>query len=201
VGKESGRHRITQERIHALLLEYAGRGLRVARLKGGDPFIFARGGEELDVLLAAGIPVVVVPGITAALGAAAAAALPLTRRGLAQAVTFVTAMGEASETLDWRALAAPLQTVVFYMGVGRLPRIIEALRSHGAPPERPATIIERATLPGQRLIGGRLGDIGARAQAADVQAPALLIVGEAATSAAWVTQVLQNNRATGNGSL
>jgi uroporphyrin-III C-methyltransferase/precorrin-2 dehydrogenase/sirohydrochlorin ferrochelatase len=184
VGKESGRHRVTQERIHALLLEHAGRGLRVARLKGGDPFIFGRGGEELDVLLAAGIPVVVVPGITAALGAAAAAALPLTRRGVAPSVTFVTVMGESSETLDWRSLAAPLQTVVFYMGVARLPRIIEALRSHGAPPERPATIIERATLPGQRLIGGRLDDIGARAQAADVQAPALLIVGEAATSAA-----------------
>ena len=100
-------------------------------------------------------------------------------------MTFVTAMGEASETLDWRSLAAPLQTVVFYMGVAQLPRIVEALRSHGAPPERPATIIERATLPGQRLIGGRLDDIGARAQAAHVQAPALLIVGEAATSAAW----------------
>ncbi len=95
VGKESGKHRVTQQRIHALMLEYAGRGLRVARLKGGDPFIFGRGGEEIDALRRAGIPVIVVPGITAALGAAAATALPLTQRGVAQSVTLVTAMGEA----------------------------------------------------------------------------------------------------------
>ena len=121
VGKESGQHRVTQERIHTLLLDYAGRGLRVARLKGGDPLIFGRGGEELEVLWRAGIPVTIVPGITAALGAAAVAGVPLTQRGLAQSVTFVTAMGEGAEALDWRALAAPLQTVVFYMGVAQLP--------------------------------------------------------------------------------
>ncbi|MGH8231974.1 MAG: siroheme synthase CysG, partial [Steroidobacteraceae bacterium] len=159
VGKETGRHRVTQERIHALLLEYAGRGLRVARLKGGDPFIFGRGGEELDVLRRAGVAVTVVPGITAALGAAAAAGLPLTQRGLAPSVTFVTATGDGAEALDWRSLAAPLQTVVFYMGVAQLPRIIERLCAHGAPPDRPVAIIEQATLPGQRLIAGRLSDI------------------------------------------
>ena len=208
VGKESGRHRVTQERIHSLLLEYAGRGLRVARLKGGDPFIFGRGGEELDLLQRAGIPVIVVPGITAALGAAAAAALPLTNNGgakmmggvllgaiavftvasalcgLAPSVTFVTATGDGAERLDWRSLAAPLQTVVFYMGVAQLPRIVELLRAHGAEAERPAAIVEQATLPGQRVIAACLGDITAQAQSAHVAAPALLIVGEVARRAA-----------------
>jgi uroporphyrin-III C-methyltransferase/precorrin-2 dehydrogenase/sirohydrochlorin ferrochelatase len=184
VGKRSGEHRATQQRIHALLLQYAARGLRVARLKGGDPFIFGRGGEELDVLTAAGIPVVVVPGITAALGAAAAAALPLTHRGEAQAVTFVTAMGEGAAALDWRSLAAPAQTVVFYMGVAQLPRIVEHLHAHGAPLERAVAIVEHATLPEQRVLAGTLRDIAERAQSAGIGAPALLIVGEIAARAA-----------------
>lgn len=200
VGKESGRHRVTQQRIHALLLDYAGRGLRVARLKGGDPFIFGRGGEELELLQRAGIPVIVVPGITAALGAAAAAALPLTQRGLAPSVTFVTATGEGAEGLDWRSLAAPLQTVVFYMGVAQLPRIVGLLRAHGAPPERPAAIVERATLPGQRVIAGCLGDIGALAQQAQVAAPALLIVGEVAACAARSANPIQALLAPGTAS-
>jgi uroporphyrin-III C-methyltransferase/precorrin-2 dehydrogenase/sirohydrochlorin ferrochelatase len=191
VGKETGRHRVTQERIHSLLLEYAARGLRVARLKGGDPFIFGRGGEELDILQGAGIPVIVVPGITAALGAAAAAALPLTQRGLAPSVTFVTATGEGAEGLDWRSLAAPLQTVVFYMGVAQLPRIVELLRAHAAPAERPVAIVEHATLPGQRVIAGCLGDITVLAQHAQVVAPALLIVGEVAGRAARTANALQ----------
>ncbi|MGA3157139.1 MAG: siroheme synthase CysG [Steroidobacteraceae bacterium] len=178
VGKESGQHRVTQQRIHSLLLEYAGRGLRVARLKGGDPLIFGRGGEELAVLAAAGIPVTIVPGVTAALGAAAGAGIALTQRGLAQSVTFVTAMGEGAAALDWRALAAPLQTVVFYMGVAQLPRIVERLIAHGAPRERAAALIERATLPGQRVVSGRLYDIDVRARAARISAPALLVVGD-----------------------
>ncbi len=183
VGKQTGRHRVTQERIHALLLEYAARGLRVARLKGGDPFVFARGGEEIDILRRAGVPVIVVPGITAALGAAASAGVPLTQRGLAQAVTLVTAMGEGAEALDWRALAAPLQTVVVYMGVAQLPRIVERLLDHGAPPTRPAAIIERATLPAERVIAGTLATIAEQARTAQVGSPALLIVGEVATRA------------------
>jgi uroporphyrin-III C-methyltransferase / precorrin-2 dehydrogenase / sirohydrochlorin ferrochelatase len=191
VGKQSGRHRVTQERIHALLLEYAGRGLRVARLKGGDPFIFGRGGEELDLLRGAGIPVIVVPGITAALGAAASAALPLTQRGVAPSVTFVTATGAGAEDLDWRSLAAPLHTVVFYMGVAQLPRIVELLCAHGAPAERPVAIIEQATLPGQRVIAGCLGDICLQAQRAQVAAPALLMVGEVARRAAQSADLVQ----------
>jgi len=192
VGKQSGRHRVTQQRIHALLLEYAGKGLRVARLKGGDPFIFGRGGEELDLLRRAGIPVIIVPGITAALGAAASAALPLTQRGVAPAVTFVTATGEGAEGLDWRALAAPLHTVVFYMGVAQLPRIVELLRAHGAEDARPVAIVERATLPGQRVIAGGLGDICAQAQHAQVAAPALLIVGDVARRATQSADLVQS---------
>jgi uroporphyrin-III C-methyltransferase/precorrin-2 dehydrogenase/sirohydrochlorin ferrochelatase len=178
VGKESGRHRMTQARIHELLLQYAGRGLRVARLKGGDPLVFGRGGEEIEVLRAAGIPVTVVPGVTAALGAAAAAGIPLTHRGVSQAVTYVTAMGTAAEQLDWRALAAPLQTAVFYMGVAQLPRIVAALAAQGAPLSRGAAVIERASLPGERVICGSLADIASRAATAAIQAPALLIVGD-----------------------
>lgn len=183
VGKQSGRHRVTQERIHALMLEYARRGLRVARLKGGDPFVFGRGGEEMQVLRAAGVPVTVVPGITAALGAAAAAGLSLTQRGLSQAITLVTAMGEGAEALDWRALAAPLQTVVFYMGVAQLERIVEHLIAHGAPESRPVAIVEQATLPTERLLLGTLATIATQASAAHIGAPALLIVGEVAAQA------------------
>jgi uroporphyrin-III C-methyltransferase / precorrin-2 dehydrogenase / sirohydrochlorin ferrochelatase len=178
VGKESGRHRTTQLRINELLLDYARRGLRVARLKGGDPLVFGRGGEEIAVLVAAGVAVTVVPGVTAALGAAAAAGIPLTHRGVSQSVCFVTAMGEASEALDWRSLAAPLQTVVFYMGVAQLPRIVQHLLAHGAPAQRAAAIVERATLPGQRVITGTLADIAAGAEQALASAPALLIVGD-----------------------
>jgi uroporphyrin-III C-methyltransferase / precorrin-2 dehydrogenase / sirohydrochlorin ferrochelatase len=189
VGKQSGRHRVTQERIHALLLEHVGLGRRVARLKGGDPFIFGRGGEEIDLLQAAGIPVIVVPGVTAALGAAAAASLPLTQRGLAVSVTLVTATGDGVDHMDWRALAAPMQTVVFYMGVAQLPRIVEHLRAHGAPGTRPVAIVERATLPEQRVIAGTLDTIQGFAEREQVVAPALLIVGEVASRAVTLSGV------------
>ncbi len=178
VGKQTGQHRTTQERINELLIQYAQRGLRVARLKGGDPFVFGRGGEELAALAAAGIPVTVVPGVTAALGAAALAGIPLTHRGVAQSVSFVTAMAEATELLDWPALAMARQTVVFYMGVAQLPRIVERLGAHGATAQRGAAIVERATLPGQRVISGTLATIVAQAEKAGVRAPALLIVGD-----------------------
>jgi uroporphyrin-III C-methyltransferase/precorrin-2 dehydrogenase/sirohydrochlorin ferrochelatase len=183
VGKESGRHRITQDHINGLLLDYARRGLKVARLKGGDPFVFGRGGEEIAVAARAGIPVTVVPGITAALGAAASTGTSLTQRRVAQALCLVTVMGAAAEALDWRALATPLQTTVFYMGVAELGRIAERLIAHGAPPDRPALLVERATLPGQRVICGNLSDIAGRGAAAGITAPALLIVGEAARPA------------------
>jgi uroporphyrin-III C-methyltransferase/precorrin-2 dehydrogenase/sirohydrochlorin ferrochelatase len=180
VGKQPGSHRTTQLRIQELLIEHARRGRRVARLKGGDPMVFARGGEELAALAQAGVPVIVVPGVTAALGAASSARIPLTHRGASQSVCFVTAMGEAAAALDWRALAAPLQTVVFYMGASQLPQIVARLIEHGAPPDRPAVIVEQATLPGQRVIAGTLRDIAARAGNAAVGAPALLVVGDVA---------------------
>ena len=180
VGKEPGHHRTTQARIQALMIEQARQGRRVLRLKGGDPMMFARGGEELTALIQAGIAVVVIPGITAALGAASAVRMPLTHRGVAQSVCFVTAMGEAAAALDWRALAAPLQTVVFYMGVAQLPHIVERLLRHGAPSSRYAAIIEHATLPDQRVVAGTLAHIVPRAVAAAVGAPALLIVGDVA---------------------
>jgi uroporphyrin-III C-methyltransferase/precorrin-2 dehydrogenase/sirohydrochlorin ferrochelatase len=190
VGKAPGQHRGTQERIHALMLEHARRGQRVARLKGGDPSVFGRAGEELEALRRAGIPVVIAAGVTAALGAAASAGVPLTQRGRSQAVTLVTAMGEGADRLDWRALAAPLQTVVFYMGIAQLPRILERLRAHGAPPERWAALVEHATLPQQRVVAAPLGEILERAQQQAIAAPALLIVGDVAEhaceSAAWV---------------
>ena len=183
VGKEAGDHHLTQERIHELLVHYARKGLRVARLKGGDPFIFGRGGEEIEVLKAHGIPFVVVPGITAALGAAAVAGIPLTHRKLAQSVTFTTGHALDDTTLDWRALAHPHHTVVFYMGLTQLPRIVERLLEAGATQDHPAAIVERATLAEQRIVRGTLQNIVESARLAALSAPALLIVGEVAALA------------------
>lgn len=178
VGKLPGNHEVTQKHINSLLLEHAGRGLRVARVKGGDPFVFGRGGEELQVLRDAGIPVVVVPGITAALGAAASTGIPLTQRGVSQSVTFVTATGAQGDSLDWRALAGPLQTVVFYMGVGQLDEVVTQLSQHGLPAAHPVALVERATWPDQRVLHGTLGGLLALAQSAALQSPTLLVVGE-----------------------
>ncbi len=183
VGKEAG-ERGQQERIHALLVELTARGQRVARLKGGDPFVFGRGGEEIEVLQRHGIPYIVVPGITAALGAAAAAGLPLTHRRLANSVTFVTGHLADGAPPDWRYFADPSHTIVFYMGVAQLPQILARLRSAGAAAAHPVAIIERATLPGQRVLRGTLADIAAVASAARVEAPALLVVGAVAALAA-----------------
>jgi uroporphyrin-III C-methyltransferase/precorrin-2 dehydrogenase/sirohydrochlorin ferrochelatase len=177
VGKQAGNH-TAQERINELLVHYARLGLRVARLKGGDPFIFGRGGEEIEVLAAHGIPYIVVPGITAALGAAASANIPLTHRKLAQSVTFVTGHVLDDEALDWNSLAGARQTVVFYMGVGHLPQIVAKLRAAGAAADHPAAVVERATLPEQRTLRGTLETIASLAQAANVAPPALLIVGD-----------------------
>jgi uroporphyrin-III C-methyltransferase/precorrin-2 dehydrogenase/sirohydrochlorin ferrochelatase len=177
VGKEAGNH-TAQERINELLVHYARLGLRVARLKGGDPFIFGRGGEEIEVLAANGIPYIVVPGITAALGAAAAANIPLTHRKVSQSVTFVTGHALDDESLDWRSLGRAHQTVVFYMGVGHLQQIVSKLRTAGAAGDHPVAVIERATLPEQRTFRGTLETIAGIVQAADVKPPALLIVGD-----------------------
>jgi uroporphyrin-III C-methyltransferase/precorrin-2 dehydrogenase/sirohydrochlorin ferrochelatase len=167
-----------QERIHELLVHYASKGLRVARLKGGDPFVFGRGGEEIEVLTRHGIPYISVPGITAALGAASYAGIPLTHRRLAQSVTFVAGHVLDDESLDWRALAGSRQTVVFYMGVAHLDVIVTKLREAGAPAEHPVAIVERATLPEQRTLRATLGTVTELARAEKVTAPALLIIGD-----------------------
>lgn len=179
VGKESGLHHVTQDEINALLVRLAREGKRVCRLKGGDPFVFGRGGEELEALAQHGIAYSVVPGITAALGAAASSGIPLTHRDLAQSVTFVTGHTRAgADQLDWVALAREQQTAVFYMGVANLGAIVAQLAARGAPPTRPVAIVEKATLPDQRVITGTLATIVERAHAENVSSPALLIVGE-----------------------
>ena len=183
VGKESG-ERGQQERINALLVSLARAGKRVARLKGGDPFVFGRGGEELELLAAHEIPCIVVPGITAALGAAAYAEIPLTHRRLAQSVTFVNGHQREGARADWRFFANPSHTVVFYMASAQLPEIIARLRAAGAAAGHPAALIEQSTLPQQRVLRGSLADIAALAAAAGIGPPALLIVGEVAAFAA-----------------
>lgn len=182
VGKRAGESS-AQERINELLIGYARQGLRVARLKGGDPLIFGRGGEEIEVLAAQGIPYIVVPGITAALGAAAAAGIPLTHRLLSQSVTFVAGHVLDDETLDWAHLASAHQTVVFYMGVAQLARITDRLRTAGLASGHPVALVERATLQEQRVFRGTLATIAAIATEAEVNPPALLIVGEVAALA------------------
>jgi len=184
VGKTLGEQG-QQEHIHELLLQHARAGKRVARLKGGDPFVFGRGGEELEALAAHDIPCTVVPGVTAALGAAAAAMLPLTHRRLAHSVSFVNGhQGEGGALHDWRFFADPRHTVVFYMGLGQLPEIVARLRAAGADSDHPAAIIAHATLPEQQIVRGTLADIVARARTRPLAPPALLIVGNVAGFAA-----------------
>jgi uroporphyrin-III C-methyltransferase / precorrin-2 dehydrogenase / sirohydrochlorin ferrochelatase len=179
VGKEYG-ERGQQQRINELLVRLAREGKRVARLKGGDPLVFGRGGEELEALAAHDIPCTVVPGITAALGAAAAAALPLTHRRLARSVSFVSGHDLDVAPEEWRFFADPRHTVVFYMGLAQLPGIVARLRAAGAMPAHPAALIERATLAQQRIVRGSLEEISARALALAIEPPALLITGDVA---------------------
>lgn len=179
VGKASDRHAMTQTEINALLASLAGQGKRVARLKGGDPFVFGRGGEEIETLAAAGIDFQVVPGITAALGCAAYAGIPLTYRGVAHSCVFVTAhLVDGSLDLNWAALVQPRQTVVVYMGVAALPALSAALVEHGLGADTPAALIERGTTPGQRVLVTSVGDMARVAADAALAAPSLVVVGE-----------------------
>ena len=190
VGKRiGGNHDATQQRIHALMIEFARAGQHVVRLKGGDPFVFGRGGEELEALRSQGIDYEVVPGITAAIACAAHAGIPLTHREHAQSLRLLTAQardGEADH--DWRALAQSSQTRVFYMGVSGLARLRDRLLAHGLPATTPAALIENGSLPQQRVITASILELPELAQRHAVQAPALLIVGEVAalaTSLHW----------------
>ncbi|MBO9354996.1 uroporphyrinogen-III C-methyltransferase [Bordetella petrii] len=182
VGKRPGEdHDATQARIHALLVEHARAGRRVVRLKGGDAFIFGRGGEELEYLRAHQVRYEVVPGITAALACAAYAGIPLTHREHAQSVTLVTAHCRADEdALDWAGLARAHQTLAFYMGVGQLETLSARLIGHGRSGATPFALVENGSRPEQRVVSGQLADLARVARHHDVRAPALLIVGEVA---------------------
>ena len=179
VGKAAGGGGITQGEINELLIEHAARGRRVVRLKGGDPFIFGRGGEELEALALAQIDFSVIPGVTAASGCAAYAGIPLTHRDYAHSVSFMTGHADQYGTEpDWRALANPRATAVFYMGLGRLEHIVAKLMQHGAAPSRPAAVIAHGTLPDQQVIVATLGTLLGKAAPAALESPALLVVGE-----------------------
>ncbi|MER2985897.1 siroheme synthase CysG [Klebsiella pneumoniae] len=175
VGKRSGYHCVPQEEINQILLREAQKGRRVVRLKGGDPFIFGRGGEELETLCEAGIPFSVVPGITAASGCSAYSGIPLTHRDFAQGVRLVTGHLKTGGELDWANLAVEKQTLVFYMGLNQAPVIREKLIAHGMAEDMPAAIVENGTAVTQKVVSGTLGQLDILAQ--QMASPALIIVG------------------------
>jgi uroporphyrin-III C-methyltransferase/precorrin-2 dehydrogenase/sirohydrochlorin ferrochelatase len=188
VGKCARGPSVPQQRIHELMLEHARAGRRVVRLKGGDPFVFGRGGEELEFLAAHGIPFEVVPGITAALASGAYAGIPLTHRDHAQSLRFVTAhCGDSVDTLDWASLAAPRQTLALYMGIASLGRVAEQLQRHGRAGDTPVAIVENASRPEQRVTLATLDALGDVASRGHVASPALVIVGEVASLAATLS--------------
>lgn len=182
VGKTPGEdHDATQTRIHTLMREYALKGQRVIRLKGGDAFVFGRGGEELEYLRAHGVPYRVIPGLTSGLACTAYAGIPLTHREHAQSVRFITAhSSKKDDALDWPSLAKEKQTLVFYMGVSQIQWLAQQLLTHGCKPGTPFTLIENGTRPNQRALTGKLHDLARLASRNDFQAPSLLVVGDVA---------------------
>jgi uroporphyrin-III C-methyltransferase / precorrin-2 dehydrogenase / sirohydrochlorin ferrochelatase len=193
VGKSKGDHSKSQDEINALLAEQASAGRRVVRLKGGDPFIFGRGGEEVEYLRQRGIAVELVPGITAALGCAAAVGIPLTHRDHAQAVTLATGQGKDGEPeLDWATLAQLNQTLVIYMGVGAAGRIAARLIEHGLEPATPVAVIENGTLPNQKAVYGRLSGLGWLVRQSGIASPALIVIGRVAALADAATPAIEH---------
>jgi uroporphyrin-III C-methyltransferase/precorrin-2 dehydrogenase/sirohydrochlorin ferrochelatase len=182
VGKKRDDHTLRQEQINELLVRLAQEGKRVLRLKGGDPFIFGRGGEEIETLAAEGIPFQVVPGITAASGVSSYAGIPLTHRDHAQSCIFVTGhLKDGSMNLDWEALARPRQTIVVYMGLHGLATLCAELVAHGLPGDTPIAIVQQGTTKNQRVITGTLATLPGKAEVEDLHAPTLIIVGGVVT--------------------
>jgi len=178
-GKERGNHAVPQDDLNLMLVQLAKKNLRVVRLKGGDPYTFGRGGEEVETLKEHGVPFEVVPGITAAAGVAAFAGIPLTHRNYAQACVFVTGhLKDGSMNLDWPGLARRRQTVIIYMGLHGLPHLCEQLIAHGLPADWPAAIVQQGTTPNQRTVTGSLATLPELAVAAGLKASTLIIVGE-----------------------
>jgi uroporphyrinogen III methyltransferase/synthase len=183
VGKKAGSHTRSQEEINALLVERGLAGQRVARLKGGDPFVFGRGGEEALALMEAGVPFEVVPGVTSAVAAPAYTGIPVTHRGLASSFAVITGHEDPTKTessIDWSRLATGVDTLVFLMGVGNLPQITEQLMAHGRPPDTPVALVRWGTMPAQETVSGTLADIVAKVQTAGLKPPAVTVVGRVA---------------------
>jgi uroporphyrin-III C-methyltransferase len=179
VGKRRAHHSVSQAEINDRLIALARAGKSVVRLKGGDPFVFGRGGEEIEAMIAAGVAVEVVPGITAALGCAASAGIPLTHRDYAQACVFVTGHTKDGElALDWTMLARPRQTVVIYMGSEALPTITRQLQQHGLAARTPVALIENGTTDRERRVVGTLATIERQALRAQLDGPTLFVIGE-----------------------
>jgi uroporphyrinogen III methyltransferase/synthase len=181
VGKKGGDHTLKQHEINQLLVEKAAKGLTVTRLKGGDPFIFGRGGEEVEALIDAGISYDIVPGVTSAIAASAYAGIPLTHRKYTSTLAFITGHEDpekASSRIDWQALATGIGTLVFFMGVKNLPFIVEQLTRHGMPPETLIALIRWGTTTRQKTVTGTLGNIVERVEAAGLKAPAIIVVGD-----------------------
>ena len=179
VGKKRADHAMRQEAINELLVSLAHMGRKVLRLKAGDPFVFGRGGEEIETLSASGVRFEVVPGITAALGAASYAGIPLTHRDYAQSCVFVTGnTQDGALNVDWAAIVRPRQTVVIYMGFQNLDELCRELVAHGLSPATPAALVQQATTSAQRVVSADLATLAARAHETGIKPPTLIIVGE-----------------------
>jgi uroporphyrin-III C-methyltransferase len=193
-GKRRNEHTMRQEQINALLVKLAIEGKQVIRLKGGDPFIFGRGGEELQALAAHGVAFEVVPGVTAASGVSSYAGIPLTHRDYAQSCLFVTGhLKDGTAGLDWPNLVRPHQTVVIYMGLGGLPEICRQMMAHGAAPTLPIAVVQDGSIATQKVVTGTLADMPERVAQAGLKSPCLTIIGEVVKlhhSLAWFKPLL-----------